>query len=153
MAQRVSWRSRLASERGADLVEFALVLPLLLVVFGGIVDFGFMFQRYLVVSNAAREGARLASMPNYEVADVEARVNSYLDAGLGAGASSNAVVAVTSGPPASGGAYTVFNVTVTFTEAYFILGPLVTLVGGNAGDFGDVQIQSTASMRAELQGS
>ena len=47
-------------ERGAALVEFALALPLLLVVIAGIVDFGFTFQRYEVVTNAAREGARMA---------------------------------------------------------------------------------------------
>ncbi len=51
------------TDRGAALVEFALVLPLLLVIIGGIVDFGFLFQRYEVVTNAAREGARLAVLP------------------------------------------------------------------------------------------
>jgi DNA-binding NtrC family response regulator len=35
------------------------VLPLLLVVFGGIIDFGLLLQRHQVLSNAAREGARL----------------------------------------------------------------------------------------------
>ena len=44
-------------ERGAALVEFALALPLLLVVIAGIVDFGFTLQRYEVITNAAREGA------------------------------------------------------------------------------------------------
>ena len=44
-------------ERGAALVEFALALPMLLVVLAGIVDFGFVFQRYEVITNAAREGA------------------------------------------------------------------------------------------------
>ncbi len=52
--------TRRGDERGAALVEFALALPLLLVVIAGIVDFGFVFQRYEVVTNAAREGARLA---------------------------------------------------------------------------------------------
>ena len=46
-------------------MEFALTLPLLLVVIAGIVDFGFVFQRYEVITNAAREGARLASLPGY----------------------------------------------------------------------------------------
>ena len=52
-----NWRERLArGERGAELIEFALVLPLLLLLVLGIVDFGFMFQRLEVVTNAAREG-------------------------------------------------------------------------------------------------
>ena len=57
-----NWRRRLASER-AELIEFALVFPLLLMVVLGIVDFGFLFQRMEVVTNAAREGARIACVP------------------------------------------------------------------------------------------
>jgi Flp pilus assembly protein TadG len=56
------WRS----ERGAELVEFALVTPLMLVLIGGIVDFARLFQSYEVVTNAAREGARLAALPGYD---------------------------------------------------------------------------------------
>jgi len=70
-------------ERGAALVEFALALPLLLVVIGGIVDFGFTFQRYEVITNAAREGARMASLPGYGQNSVDARVRDYIAAGLG----------------------------------------------------------------------
>ena len=44
------------SERGSQLIEFALVLPLLLLVVLGIMDFGLLFQRYEAVTNAAREG-------------------------------------------------------------------------------------------------
>jgi hypothetical protein len=49
---------RLACEKGAELIEFALVFPLLLLVMFGIMDFGLLFQRYETVTNAAREGAR-----------------------------------------------------------------------------------------------
>src|SRR5713226_8706707 len=52
-----SWRS----DRGAELIEFALVTPVLLLLGLGICDFGFLFQRYEVVTNAAREGARAAA--------------------------------------------------------------------------------------------
>ena len=58
-------------EGGNALVEFALVLPLLMLVFAGIVDFGFLFQRYEVITNAAREGARLAVLPGYGTTDVQ----------------------------------------------------------------------------------
>ena len=46
----------------SKLIEFALVFPLLLMVILGIVDFGFLFQRYEVLTNAAREGARVAAL-------------------------------------------------------------------------------------------
>jgi hypothetical protein len=43
---------------GQELVEFALVLPLLLLVVFGAVDLGRLFHAYITISNAAREGAR-----------------------------------------------------------------------------------------------
>ena len=60
-----TFRSRWASEDGAELIEFALVLPMLLLVVLGIAEFGFIFQRYEVLTNAAREGARIAVLPGY----------------------------------------------------------------------------------------
>ena len=79
-ASREPRRSLWACERGAELVEFAFVFPTLLLVMLGIIDFGFLFQRYEVVTNAAREGARVAILPGYADADVQARVNQYLSA-------------------------------------------------------------------------
>jgi Flp pilus assembly protein TadG len=47
------------SERGVELLEFALVLPLLLVLVVGIFDFGAAFALRQKMTNAAREGARI----------------------------------------------------------------------------------------------
>jgi Flp pilus assembly protein TadG len=75
---------RRRSDRGAALVEFALVLPLLLVVIAGIVDFAFAFQRYEVITNAAREGARMAVLPvGYTEDEIRLRVREYVRVGLG----------------------------------------------------------------------
>lgn len=49
-------------ERGAAAVEFALILPLLLVIVFGIVNFGFMLSDRQAVSQAAAEGARAAAV-------------------------------------------------------------------------------------------
>lgn len=46
--------------KGQSLVEFALVLPFLLLILLGAVDLSRAFQTYVVVTNAAREGARWA---------------------------------------------------------------------------------------------
>ncbi len=46
------------SGRGQSLVEIALVLPILLIVLFGVLEFGRIFHSYLVVTHAAREGAR-----------------------------------------------------------------------------------------------
>lgn len=45
-------------ERGANLVELALILPLLLLLIAAAADFGRAFNSYIVINNAAREGAR-----------------------------------------------------------------------------------------------
>lgn len=47
-------------DRGASIVEFAICLPLLLLLIGGMVDFGRMFFTEVMLTNAAREGARSA---------------------------------------------------------------------------------------------
>lgn len=47
------------NEKGQSLVEFALVLPLLLFLIMGIIQFGLVLSGYVTVSNAAREGARV----------------------------------------------------------------------------------------------
>ena len=39
-----------------------------------------MFQRYEVVTNAAREGARVGVLPDFTATDVQNRVNGYLAA-------------------------------------------------------------------------
>jgi len=71
-------RDRLRVARGAELIEFALVLPVMLLILAGILDMGFLFNNYAVVTNAAREGARMAAVPGWAEADVKARVNKYI---------------------------------------------------------------------------
>ena len=46
------------SKRGQSLVEIALILPILLIILFGILEFGRVFHSYLVITHAAREGAR-----------------------------------------------------------------------------------------------
>jgi Flp pilus assembly protein TadG len=50
-----AWRR---GERGATAVEFAVILPILLVLVFGIIAFGFGFARWVALTNGAREGAR-----------------------------------------------------------------------------------------------
>lgn len=46
------------NEKGQSLVEFALVIPLLLLIVMAIIEFGLMFNAYITITNASREGAR-----------------------------------------------------------------------------------------------
>lgn len=50
------------SQKGTAIVEFALILPLFLMLLFGLVDFGRLFHAYLTIDHAGREGARAASV-------------------------------------------------------------------------------------------
>jgi hypothetical protein len=139
----VRWRS----EAGAELIEFALVFPMLLVVMLGIIDFGFLFQRYEVLTNAAREGARVAILPGYSNADVEARVNQYLaSGGLTGTASIN--VGPAQAVPVGSQCITLRPVTVAYDYDFVFVGPLVGLLGGSG--LGTKTLHATSAMRSEI---
>ena len=136
------------SERGSQLIEFSLVLPLLLLVVLGIMDFGLLFQRYEAVTNAAREGARIAVLNGYDEDDVEARVEQYLtDAGLD-GTTATVVPLGPEGLNLDGGTcMSVIGTTVSYPNQYLFLGGIMAYFGG--GGFGAKTISATARMRVE----
>ncbi len=65
--------SRKTSDRGTAAVEFALVLPVLLLIVFGIIDFGRALNAQISLTGAAREGVRLAAL-GYPDAAIQARV-------------------------------------------------------------------------------
>jgi Flp pilus assembly protein TadG len=72
----VAWcfrRKKGANERGAEAVEFALVVPVLVLLVFGVVDFGWMINHDTMVNNASREGARLGALDPV-TADITATV-------------------------------------------------------------------------------
>ena len=75
-------RARTNGERGAALLEVALTLPLLLLVATGIFEFGRAYQTWQILTNAAREGARVAVLPGMDDNAVEERVVEYMNSGL-----------------------------------------------------------------------
>jgi len=138
---------RLRSEHGSQLVEFAFVLPFLLVIIGGISDFGLLFRTQSVVTNAAREGARLAVLPGNEQNDyatVRARVTEYLGDSTATGTATIAIAPATVTIAPSTNADGV-RVTVTYTHDTLFLGPLLGLIGGSFADL--VTFQTSAFMR------
>ena len=143
---------RFRSERGAELIEFALVLPILLLVTAGIVDSALMFQRFLTVSNAAREGARIAVLPGYTHAHVVNRVTQYVREGTGDNTASPMVPdepPVTIDPDGAGAdpGFLAQPVTVTMTHTYLFLGPVSGLLGG--GSWSSITLSARSTMRIE----
>jgi hypothetical protein len=57
-ATRRLWRQGRNRERGASAVEFAIVLPVLLLILFGIIEFGIILFDKAVITNASREAAR-----------------------------------------------------------------------------------------------
>ena len=137
-------------ERGAVLIEFALVLPLLLLLIVGMFDLGFAFQQYQAVTNAAREGARMAVLPGYSSGDVEDRVQAYLGA---SGVPDRGSWIINVSPPTSvtplggGASFTVIRVQVQVTHTFTLLRPIAALVGGA---FATVPLTSESTMRTEV---
>jgi Flp pilus assembly protein TadG len=133
-------------DEGSELIELAIVLPLLLLVFAAIIDFGFLFQRYEAVTNAAREGARLAVLPGYQPSDVQARVVNYLAASGLTGAPAPTVAYSNQTLP-SGASISVVTVTVTYPANLAYLGPIASLVGGTQP--GSIMLRAVSVMRTE----
>lgn len=127
------------------------MLPLLLLLIAGIADFAFLFHSMEVSTNAAREGARLATLPGYDLDDwaaVKARVTEYLDAG---GLDGTHVTSVTDVVIPIGGGKTAqgVEVSVTYTYDYFLIEPIAALISQS---FANVNTYTVVSrMRKELQ--
>ena len=140
---------RWQSDEGAELIEFALVLPMLLLVVLGIAEFGFMFQRYEVITNAAREGARIAVLPGYSAADVQNRVAAYVTQGRVPTTTTNPAVAVVDVDiPIPGGVpIAAKRVTVTYTHSYMFLTGIGAMFGGS---YATVPLTAVAEMRTEV---
>jgi hypothetical protein len=155
MAPVNSITRRLKSQRGAELIEFALIFPLLLLVLLGIVDFGFLFQRYEVLTNATREGARVSVLPGYAEGDVKSRVCEYLMAGgvpttgCPAAPTNPAVTMVDWDIPIPGSpAIQGRKVEVAYTHTFMFVGPIIGLMGGSWTN--TKVITTVAIMRKEI---
>ena len=64
---------RLREEKGASAVEFALILPVLTLLLLSIFQFGLAYNNYLAITHAAREGARMAAVGQFDESAVMAQ--------------------------------------------------------------------------------
>jgi Flp pilus assembly protein TadG len=138
------WRA----ESGAELIELAIALPILLLVTAGIVDMGILFQHYEVVTNAAREGARVGVLADFTVAQVQNRARDYLMASGLTGAAPAPQVTYTTVPIGPGGpSISVVRVKVQYPHQFLFLGPAARLVGGSS--LANITLAASATMRRE----
>jgi len=115
---------RLRRQTGSNLVEFALVSPLLLILLFGIIDFSLALFNKAVVTNAAREGARygiVLSNPRPTPDQIRAAVLNYTGNHLITFGSNTPLVTVTPGAN-SGDALTV---SVAYTYVPVVISRLI----------------------------
>jgi Flp pilus assembly protein TadG len=138
---------RIRNQRGAALLETAITIPLILGVCVAIFEFGRAYQTWQVLTNAAREGARVAILAESTDDAVTAAVRNYMQSGqLPAHATANVNVERT----VPFGANTASRVTVSYPFNFTMLNPVMQLLksGSTAGQ-GTTMMQSAALMRNE----
>ena len=144
---------RLRDQSGAELIEMAIVTPILLMILAGIFDFGFLFRGWEVVTNAAREGARVGVLPSYDCeddvevvsVDVESRVDAYMLAS-GFQIGDYTVTSETGLVETDGGDFTACHVRVHMFQQLPSLGIIGQFFGGA---FTSVPVAASAVMRTE----
>ncbi|KDR93774.1 TadE-like protein [Peptoclostridium litorale DSM 5388] len=130
------------NRKGQTLIELALVLPILLMLVFGIIEFGRVFNAYVLVSNASREGARQASVGKAD-SDVRTKVKDVASSlGLEEGDINI--------NPGKGSRDYGDQVTVTVNYELPIIAPLIDVILDPDGD-GNYQLQVSTSMRVEKE--
>ncbi len=150
------WLFRARCETGAALIETAFVLPIMLLVCVGILEFGRAYQTWQVVTNASREGARVAVLPDYTDDSAIARVKTYLkNGGLPAavvdGATTKVLITDTTIPIAVGGGTTApaARVVVEYPFEFMVLQPVAQLVVNGSLAGAPFTMRMTTIMRNE----
>jgi Flp pilus assembly protein TadG len=110
------------SQEGTAAVEFAIILPILLLILAGLIDFGWGFYWKHTVTNASRAGARYASLANYPSGTRTPYTDGQIQTLVTTAYGSDLGVSVTG----SNTAGATRSVTVTKTMSYFVSGILIS---------------------------
>ena len=131
-------RVKRSDQRGASAVEFALILPVLLVIGFGIIEISVALYDKAMITNASREGARagivfkIPSVTDEEIGDV---VDRYLGSHLITfGGPTSATATVTRNGPNPGDDLTV---TVAYTYTFLLIPSFITSFSGGATMVGE----------------
>lgn len=140
-----------SNQRGAALVEAAMTIPILLLIAVGIFEFGRAYQTWQVLTNAAREGARISVTPSGTVANVTAAVKSYMQNGAleyynSATVTVDRAVPFVAGTP---GAPTASRITIQYPFQFIVLQPVAQLIAPSTTTGAPIMMGATALMRNE----
>ena len=138
------------NQRGTAAIEFAIVLPLLMVFIFGIIEFGLVFYNKAMVTNASREAARSGIVyrdPPLTVAEMQSVVDSYCGGRLiSFGGGPSPTTTVPSGECTNHGDELVVNVAYQYE---FLLLPDFLTAFFTGGMPGSIDISAETRMRCE----
>ncbi len=139
---------RLRNQKGAALLETAITLPLVLLVCVSIFEFGRAYQTWQVLTNAAREGARVAILSESTDAQVTSAVKAYMQGGQLPSFDTANVAVERTVPFATSN--TASRVTISYPFKFTVLNPVMRLVkSGSTTGQGTTTMVSVALMRNE----
>ena len=141
---------RLFGQRGQALIETALTLPIVLVISISIFEFGRALQVWQLLTNAAREGARVAVLPGATSDGIKERVLQYMVAGglqnpnvNQVSVNSNAEISM-SGNPVSAS-----QITIAYPYSFMVLNPVMQLIAPGTDVGTPITMTASALMRNE----
>jgi Flp pilus assembly protein TadG len=139
---------RKGSEAGQDLVEYALVLPLFLLLILGVVEFSLLFFQYNILTNVAREGARAGIMMETTACNASCIRGGMKDAARARAVGLDLAVLTVDEPKFftdTGTGLAKASITVRYRTG-FITRVLIEAVGGS----GIITLEATATMQREF---
>lgn len=134
-----------SDQKGASAVEFALILPLLVVILFGIIEFGLILYDQQVITNASRDGARAGIVnqtPRMGFADIKTVVDEYSKTNLITFGTAPSTILHSVENVTSGGTFTSGNtpictafgdrllVTVTYPYKFLVFSSVMPLLSG-----------------------
>lgn len=143
-------------ERGQSLVEFVLALPILLVIVFGIIEFAAAWRTYQVITNVAREGARVGVTPSGDQATVQNRITTLLtQSGLASAPPTATITYSCGGVPGGLCAPTLTSnpyetVRIDYVHQFVVLGPVLDLMCLGCGtSYTTITLTAQTTMRNE----
>jgi Flp pilus assembly protein TadG len=139
---------RMRGEKGTALIEAAITVPIILLISVGIFEFGRAYQTQQVLTNAAREGARMAVIDGSTDAAVRDRVREFLTGG-GLTTLPDEDILITHDVAITGTA-TGSRVQIIYPFQFIVLNPIVRLVAPNDTTTGaPINMGAVTTMRNE----
>ena len=143
---------RIRDEQGNALIETAVTLPIVLLIAVGIFDFGRAYQTWQILTNAAREGARVAVLSSSTEGGVTGRVRSSMQDGqLSKYGTASVTVNRSATITVNGAPVSASKVTVDYPFDFMVLQPVARLISPATTLGAPLTMRAEAVMRNEFQ--